>query len=232
MNLPKNKVKKVIIGEKYASKLVNPLKKRGVECILLPKNQKVEWQINSHADIQIMHIKDNIFVCEPSIKVDFDVIYGQTELKSGYPYNIAYNGLLIGDNFFHNLCKTDPEILTNLENVSLHNVKQGFARCSTLVLGENLAITADKGMFLALTLAKIETLLIKEGHIYLLGYDYGFIGGSGFMIDKNTVCFTGHLKNHPSYNEIINFLDEKNIQYDYLTDENIFDIGSILPIFI
>lgn len=231
MNLPIKKVKKVFIGEKYADKLEIPLKNRGIDCILVPINKNIEWQINSHADIQLIHIKDNIFVCEPSIKVDFDVIFGQTELFSVYPNNIAYNGLLIGNNFFHKLDKTDPEILKNLENVSLHNVKQGFARCSTLVLSEKYAITADKGMFDALTSAKIETLLIENGHIDLEGYDYGFIGGSGFKIDAKTVCFTGKLDHHPSFLSIVEFITNIDMQIDYLTDDKIFDVGSILPIF-
>lgn len=231
MNIPKKRVNKVILGEKYADILQKPLARRGIECIFLPKNEQVEWQINSHADLQIIHIKDNIFVCEPSIKVDFDVIYGQNWLKSGFPNNILYNGLLIGTNFFHKLDSTDPKILENLKNVTLHNVKQGFSRCSTLVLGENIAITADKGMFKALKSAEINTLLIEEGHINLLGYDYGFIGGSGFLIDEKTVCFTGQIKNHPSFFEILDFLEKNCIQIDYLTDDEIFDVGSILPIF-
>lgn len=231
MNLPKKPVKKVIIGEKYAEKLQKPLENRGIECVLLPINQNIEWQINSHADISVIHIKDNIFVCEPTIKVDFDVNLGQTVLKKGYPNNVAYNGLLIGNDFFHKLDKTDPEILKNLEKVNLHNVKQGFARCSTLVLGEKLAITADKGMFYALLEAEIETLLIEQGHIELDGYDYGFIGGSGFLVDEKTVCFTGKIQHHPDYSKIVEFITKNGMQIDYLTDEKIFDVGSILPIF-
>ncbi|MFI3228156.1 MAG: hypothetical protein R3Y09_12240 [Clostridia bacterium] len=231
MNLPKKTVENVIIGEKYYRILKEPLSSRGIKCITIPKNKSVEWQLNSHADIQIIHIKDNIFVCEPSINVDFDVIYGETMLKKGYPNNISYNGLLIGNHFFHKLDSTDCKILEKLEDINLHNVKQGFSKCSTLVLGEKLAITADKGMFKALKDAQIETLLIDEGYVDLQGYDYGFIGGSGFLSDENTVCFTGRLDHHPSYDKIVEFITMNNIQIDYLTNEKIFDVGSILPIF-
>ncbi|MFI3115469.1 MAG: hypothetical protein R3Y12_04920 [Clostridia bacterium] len=224
-------VKKVILGEKYAEKLHKPLNLRGIECVFLPKNKEIEWQINSHADIQIFNVKDDIFVCEPSISVNFNVIYGKTHLKKGYPNNIAYNSLLIGNKFFHNLKYTDEQILKNLENVTLHNVKQGFARCSTLILGENIAITADKGMYKALKIAKIDVLLINEGEILLDGYDYGFIGGCGFMQNDEKLCLTGTLEHHSSFNEIHEFLFNRNIQIDYLTNEKIFDVGSILPIF-
>lgn len=226
------KIEKVILGEKYAEKLRKPLNLRGIDCIFLPKNKDVEWQINSHADIQIFNANDDVYVCEPSICVDFNVIYGKTRLKKGYPCNIAYNGLLIGDDFFHNLKYTDEVILKNLKNVTLHNVKQGFARCSTLILGEKTAITADKGMHKALENAKIDVLQINEGGILLDGYDYGFIGGCGFMQNDEKLCLTGRLDHHSSFSEITQFLNERNIQIDYLTDEKIFDIGSILPIFI
>ena len=231
MNLPNKKVNRVILGEKYRTKLEIPLKKRQIDCIFLSQNKEIEWQINSHADIQIIHIKDDIWVCEPSISVDFKVLYGQTVLKNGYPHNISYNGLVMGNHFFHNLKYTDKKILTSLTDVNIHNVKQGFAKCSVLVLGEKLAITSDNGMYKALENEKIQVLLIKEGHINLEGYNYGFIGGAGFKTDKNTICFTGRLDNHPNYNDIVQFITKNNMQIDYLTDEKIFDVGSILPIF-
>lgn len=221
---------KVIIGEKYKEKLQIPLENLGVDCIFLPKNKDIEWQVNSHADMQIIQISHDIFVCEPSICVDFPVIYGKSILKSGYPNNICYNGLKIGNHFFHNLKYTDKMILDNLKNVNLHNVKQGYSKCSVLIIDDNTAITSDLGMFNALTRAKINTLLIECGHIDLDGYNYGFIGGCGFRLNNQTFCFTGKLNHHPSFNDICSFLSSYNIQIHYLTNDKIFDIGSILPI--
>lgn len=219
---------KVIFGEKYAEKIKKPLEKLGYDCILLSKHKKIEWQINSHADILAFVTKNDEIIVEPTIKFDLKHIKGETFLKKGYPNNIAYNALLIGNKLFHNIKYTDKKILAQLKGVEIHNVNQGFSRCSVLVIDEKTAITADKGMVKVLTDNRIEVLEINQGDIELEGYNYGFIGGCGFVNDKNQLILTGDISHHKDFFKIKNFLDKKDIEIIYLTDEKIFDVGSIL----
>lgn len=232
IHLPIKNTKSVILGEKYKDILDIPLKKLDITPVYLPINKNIEWQINSHIDINLIQINKDITICEPSIKADFDVIYGDTFLKEGYPNNIAYNGLLIGKKFFHNLKYSDKKILTLLEkDVSLHNVSQGFSKCMVCILNEQAVITSDAGMYDVLSKNIKNVLLIKQGFIDLEGYDYGFIGGASFKYNAETICFTGKFENHPNYNDILEFVAQENIQIYYLTNKNLFDVGSILPIF-
>lgn len=220
--------KKAIIGEKYDKKLRNSIENLGYKCIVLEKHKKIEWQINSHADIIAFVTQKGEIIVENSINCDFEHIKGDTLLQKGYPRNIAYNGLLMGDNFFHNLKYTDKQILTHLGDVKLHNVKQGFSKCSVLVIDEKTAITSDKGIAKVLKNNKIDVLEIASGYIDLEGYNYGFIGGCGFMNNENQLILTGKISHHIDYDKIIEFLEMRKIEIKYLTDEKIFDVGSIL----
>lgn len=224
-------MRKVIIGEKYIEKLRKPLLNLGFECIMLQNNQKIANQVSSHADMSIINLKNGLWVVDRNILPPIKAIKSKKALSQKYPENIGLNALIIGNHFFHNLKYTDERILENLDkNMILHNVKQGYTNCSVLVLRENLCITSDKSIYDELIKTEINTLLIKSGGISLLGYDYGFIGGCGFMIDKNTLCLTGKLEKHESFEQIKKFLYEYNINILYLTNEVIFDIGGILEI--
>lgn len=220
--------KRAIFGEKYKEKLQIPLENLGYDCVMLPKNKQVEYQINSHADILAFITKKYEIILEPSIKLNIEHIKGDTILRKGYPNNIAYNGLLIGNKFFHNLKYTDKQILAHLKGVEIHNVNQGFSKCSVLIINDETAITSDKGMAKILIENNIEVLEISHGDIELEGYNYGFIGGCGFVDDEKNLILTGKISHHKDYKKIQNFLDERGIKIIYLTQEKIFDVGSIL----
>lgn len=222
----------VAYGEKYSDKLKKPLLEKGFNSVLFPNNENVAKQVCGHIDMSLFAVNEKILVCEPSVLAPVEVIKGDTHLMQDYPCNIAYNGVRFGNNFFHNLRYTDKKILEILgeNNVKLHNVRQGYTKCSVLKIDERTAITSDVGIKRALDNASIDTLLIQPGGILLEGYDTGFIGGCGFSY-KNTVYLTGRLEQHPSFGKIADFLNKKFMQVDYLTDIKIFDVGSIIPIF-
>jgi len=116
------------------------------------------------------------------------------------------------------------------KGVEFVKVRQGYTKCSVCVVDENSAITSDRNIYNALISNGIDTLLISEGYIDLDGYDYGFIGGSCGKISKNEIAFTGRFNKHPDCDRILEFLNARKIDAKFLTDKDIFDIGSILPI--
>ena len=110
------------------------------------------------------------------------------------------------------------------------NVNQGYARCSTLIVAQNAAITADKSIEKALKSNGAEALLISEGNIRLEGFDYGFIGGAS-CTDEKTVYFFGNVKKHPDYEKIKAFCDRYNSNIEILCeDEPLTDIGGAVLI--
>ena len=76
----------------------------------------------------------------------------------------------------------------------------------------------------------MDVLLIRKGYIELPGVDYGFIGGSSFKYNRNTLVFTGNIKLHPDYESIKSFAQNHNVELLSLTENTMIDIGSIIPI--
>ena len=113
--------------------------------------------------------------------------------------------------------------LTRLINKPVIYVKQGYARCSTLIC-RNFAVSADKGILSALESLGYDTLLISAGHIDLPGYDFGFIGGASFA-DANTVYFFGSLSTHPDGEKIRAFIEKRGVNMIELSDDPLTDYG-------
>lgn len=143
------------------------------------------------------------------------------------------NFLFLNNTLYGNLSSIDTNLLDYCikNNIKTVNVNQGYARCSTLVLNNNAAVTSDLSIEKALKNNGVEVLLISSGNIVLDGYNYGFIGGASGKIDENTVAFFGDIENHPDYNNIENFCWKHNVSIKVICkDIPLTDIGGIVKI--
>ena len=73
-------------------------------------------------------------------------------------------------------------------------------------------------------------LIINDENIYLKGFDKGFIGGCGGMIEKHLLGTSGDFKTLKDFNNIKDFLRNRNIYLENLGGHNVIDIGGILPL--
>lgn len=239
-NLPQNKVKSVIIGDIYRDLLEKPLVEMGIKVYTVPSTNLLQYQVRAHADMLVAYIGNGEFVCMEEVVNEISaqftvgpiIYHGKNKINPKYPNDIAFNVLQIGGKCFHNTPYTDIVLREKLESkgVEFVKVRQGYTKCSVCVVDENSAITSDRNIYNALISNGIDTLLISEGYIDLDGYDYGFIGGSCGKISKNEIAFTGRFNKHPDCDRILEFLNARKIDAKFLTDKDIFDIGSILPI--
>ena len=115
------------------------------------------------------------------------------------------------------------------ENLKIINANQGYTKCSTCIVNENAIITSDKSIYKSCR-NEMDVLLIRKGYIELPGTDYGFIGGSSFKYNRNTLVFTGNIELHPDYESIKSFAQNHNVELLSLTENTMIDIGSIIPI--
>ena len=102
-----------------------------------------------------------------------------------------------------------------------------MSKCSTLIVGENDIITADRGIHRVAQSAGINSLLIGVGNVSLEPYEYGFIGGASGTLG-NTVYFCGDLKEHPDKQKIVEFISACGKECVFLPFERLSDMGSIL----
>ena len=173
-----------------------------------------------HADMQILKIRDRIFTLEGCVN----------KAEKNYPKNVLLNCLYFKNRLYGKLDTVDPSILEYCRESGIEtvNVNQGYTRCSALVIGgkgNSAIITADKSIEKALKNNGEEVLLISSGNIRLEGFEYGFIGGSGFC-DDGRVFFFGDVQKHPDYEKIRAFCEKYNSNIDILCEsEPLTDVG-------
>lgn len=219
----------------------NTLEKLNLNIIKIPKCDTLYDAINGHVDIQV-HILDKeskTILINKNMPVEFKknlsnlkikFIESYSDLGKSYPFNIGLNAFSINNYFIHNLKHTDKNLLSFQESKELINVKQGYTKCSCLPISENAFITNDKGLYKSLIKYNFDILYLPPGDITLDGFDYGFIGGTGGLIDDNTIAFFGHLDFYKYGDSVKEFLNKYNVKPIYLKNDKLTDRGSLFVI--
>ena len=238
-NLPCGKVKSVLYGERYRRKLEHELLKRNIKSETISDYIHVSEHVRGHIDLCCCHISHGKSVVAQSaaetlsdilVKYGIDCIIGPDIKTDNYPDEIAYNAAVVGDNLFCKKENTASLIADTSINLKLELIdcRQGYAKCSIAIIDRDAIITSDSNIAKKATERGIAVLQISPGHITLDGYPYGFIGGCCMKTAADTIAFTGTLDEHPDKDRIENFLINRNMKIDYLTQEKIFDIGSFI----
>lgn len=241
-NLPDNPVRLAVVDGRIGEEAEAMLISLGVKLLKLKPHESLYTAVCSHPDMVLYHIGGEKIVYAPGtdsellenlLSFGFSLLEGESLLSSTYPFDIAYNVARVGSRYFHNLKYTDPVIRRQLEMLGVEpvHVEQGYAKCSVLPLDENSMITADKGIAKAAEKKGLEVLLVDcDKSIRLPGLDYGFIGGTGGLLAKYTCVFTGSIARLSCFDAMSAFLSKKGFIFKSLTQGDMIDIGSILPL--
>ncbi len=224
-----------IIDPRLSETIKKNLDNAGFFTISVPLSHLVDTPLSGHPDIQLFLHEKNLFV-QPDIDNSFlhkidryvNIIQCTTRLKRSYPDDTPYNIACTGTIAIHKNDSTDKCILEYfLQNkINIINTRQGYSKCSTLIVDESSIITADKSIHNAAMSAGIDSLLITHGHVDLPGYNYGFIGGASGKF-RNTIYLTGRINHHPDAVRIRSFIESRGLNLIFLSDQKIFDSGSI-----
>lgn len=236
-----NKLKLAIIDKRVPKDMEVNLNNMGLNLIKSTSCTNTYNAIKYHPDISICKLNDNNVVVAPNVynyykeiltPYGFNIICGNSEIKNKYPYNIHYNIVILKEFAIHNFSYTDQAILNYLDknNFKKINVSQGYCKCSICVVDDNSIITSDIGIYKEVLKYGLDCLLIDKGHIDLFELNYGFIGGSSFLLSKDELVFLGNIKNHPDYNKILNFVESKNKKLISLSENKLLDLGSLIPL--
>lgn len=167
--------------------------------------------------------------------------FNMGSIGSRYPYDVPYNAACTGKYFIHNTEFTSPVLLDLARDAGLEliNVKQGYTKCSCVVVDEQAVITADKGIARRIEAynemlaeegaedEQLQCLLVRHCDIELPGFNYGFIGGtSGKMGTK--IYFNGDLSTHPDFEIINDFILSRGCEPVWYEGLPLRDIGSII----
>lgn len=197
--------------------------------------------VQYHPDMVLFYTQDKTFICEPSVyhyyvktlsPYGIKLVQGKTRLMGNYPQDIAYNIAKVGNYALGKFASCDPFIKNYLiqANCTLIDVGQGYAKCSTCIVNPNSIITSDASIYQKAVMHHIDALMIEPGNITLKGYDYGFIGGAGGLIDENTFLFFGDITKHKNFPKIQHFFNKKNVKLQWINQFPLTDVGTIMSI--
>ncbi len=212
-------------------------RKTNMDTIALSPYEALDAPVGSHADMLICRIEDTVFTYKGYYNNNtelFSKIKEKYKLvlidgcKREYPHDIKLNVLTVGKNLFGRLDSVAREVLdcAKENGYTLINVKQGYSACSSLVVNENAVITSDIGIYNALVEENIKALLVSTHSISLQGYNCGFIGGAGGVLD-NVAYFFGDIREHDDCDKILAFLKSEKCDVFSISGGGVYDFGGI-----
>jgi hypothetical protein len=231
-------MKNVIVDFRIDNEESEYLVSNGYNTIICPASSILYEAVCGHPDMMMHICKKNILVhkdmdnkfIQKLVLLGYKVYKSSSTLQTKYPYNILLNSLSIGNIFVHSLNFTDTNLLLLASNKKLINVNQGYTKCSTCIVNNHAIITSDVSIAKALTLEKIDVLLIPPGDILLPGLSYGFIGGATGLLQDNVLAFYGHLDHYLYGKEVLRFLNKHRVEPVFLRNGKLIDRGSIFRI--
>ncbi|WP_353092533.1 DUF6873 family GME fold protein [Tissierella praeacuta] len=240
--IPAKEANIAIVDGRIDNEIENNLKRMNLKIIKTIRCSEVHDSISYHPDIVIHPVNYDTLVIAPNVfdyykeilgNMGIRLIRGEKYLSSKYPEDIAYNVGRLTGSAIHNFKYTDEVLKFYLkkENLDFINVKQGYTKCSLAVIGEDAAITADYPMYKKLSFLGYKILLIEPGYIVLKGQNYGFIGGTNGNLCNGKSIISGKIDEHPNRDEILNFFVENNVDFKFLSQKNILDIGTIITLY-
>lgn len=235
-NLPEHNVESVICGE-LPYEIASFLQSRKIRMIKQSPNNFVDPAVSLHPDMACLHLGSDKLIADKSqtrlirelTDLGFEVVTTAREIRGEYPQDIGLNFTVIGNTLIGNLKYADASLEENTKQFNKINCRQGYCKCSSLVLRENALITDDNSIHKICLKNGIDSLLVSKGDVSLPGYEYGFIGGASVKISADEVLFFGDITKHRSYNEINAFCEKYNIKIISLPMK-LTDYGSMIPL--
>lgn len=220
---------RMFLGANLPISYQKSLEELGFEVRLLPPYRKLQTPVATHPDMLMCQVNDTLFVPRDYYLENKSVFDGvcvtpvDAHIQPEYPSDVCMNALIMGDTIYGRVDVICREVL---ESVKKHVfTKQGYGACSTLVIAQNAAVTADKSIAEALLQNGVDVCLIQQGHIILEGYNYGFIGGASVRVFADCVAFFGDLSKHPDYEKMRDFANKYQTRLLSLSDAPLEDFG-------
>lgn len=194
--------------------------------------------LSGHPDIFLFQ-SGNSIIYAPNTPKNFieqlrreklNLVKGNREIAKGYPDCAAYNAVMTGKYFIHNLSISDETLLRAAETKEKINTKQGFTRCSLLHLKDEIFITSDRGIEKELLKNGCKVLYVNPGKILLPGCRHGFFGGCA-GVHGNDVLVTGSLKYIDDGNSVKDFIRDCGMNLVELYEGPLFDGGSVMGMY-
>lgn len=236
-NLPDGRVIALICGTDD-ERILSYFARESIKVIKNEPNPHIDKAVSDHADMAAIHLGKNRIIidkkqtvlAEKLTELGMKVSESEREIAGRYPLDIGLNFALFGDCVMGRLSDADSVLMKAIQKYEKIEVKQGYCKCSVLIINEKAIITDDESIQRKASEKGIESLLISKGDISLDGHPYGFIGGASGKISKDKILFFGNIEKHRDFQRIRAFLSEFGCSYECTDEAVLRDIGGIIPL--
>ena len=233
--LPEREAALCAVSEE-AEDVIAGLEKRGIKVLRVRRADNLPEPICSHADLQVLPLGGDL----AAVNEQQEELIGELE-KEGfriirvgefgkeYPHDCRLNLLPI-DHMLMGNTRVIPQELLVLGGFSAVNVRQGYTRCSSVLIDDNTVITDDVSIGETLLNFAKYSVIMKQKEILLEGYDHGFIGGTCGKISSSVLAFAGRIPGSEFGELLKSTLEGLGISWCELGDPALRDVGGIVPL--
>lgn len=236
----------LLLSHNTPSEIVASARSLGLQTVVMPELPDMPRPVASHPDMLLFAGFGRIFVRAAHMKYEpfaraveavscmlpsLSLTVTSDAPSDTYPHDIAFNcavigGALVGKAEF---ISSSIKRAASEAMIPTLDTAQGYAKCSTLILGDEShapVLTADASIYKLAVSRGLPAYKIRPGHITLPGYDTGFIGGASFFA-RGAVYFLGSPESHPDGEIIRSAANAHGIAVRSLGDDPLFDAGCL-----
>jgi len=216
------------------------LRNRGFELLLLPPFPALPAPVASHPDMLLFIFGGVLLTHRDYYRIakreightrsvgGLELVLSDEPVGDKYPRDMLFNAAPVGRFIFGREDSMSRHILqvSAGKGMRIVDVRQGYARCSTVIVGDSAIITQDRGIAGRARECGIDVLLVRPGHVRLDGYDTGFIGGASGVC-RGLVYFCGNIDTHPDGEQIRRFITAHGYKVVSLGKGELFDAGTL-----
>lgn len=225
-----------IVDRAYYDILRDKLNKFNINSFPSFESRILKGAVKTHPDMSLFKYDEETLIASRESFDYYNEIFKGTKLNiinadedphEKYPSDVKFNALRVGD---HLICKKDvcaKSIIKRFDDNKIINSSQGYVKCSVIDVGSEYFASDDKYLYEIIKSLGKKCILLDKGFVKIKDYDYGFIGGaSGYARDK--IFLTGKIISEANRIRLEEFAREINKELIYLTEYDIFDIGTLM----
>lgn len=225
-----------IVDRAYYDLLSDKLNKFNINSFPSFESRILKGAVKSHPDMSLFKYDDETLIASQESFDYYNEIFKNTKINiinacedplEKYPSDVKFNALRAGE---HLICKKEvcaKSIIKRFDEDKIINSSQGYVKCSVIDIGSEYFASDDKYLYEIIKSLGKKCILLDKGFVKIKDYDYGFIGGaSGYARDK--IFLTGKIINEANRIRLEEFSREINKELIYLTEYDIFDIGTLM----
>lgn len=225
-----------IVDRAYYDILRDKLSELNIKAFPSFESKILKGAVKTHPDMSLFKYDEETLIASRESFDYYNEIFKGTNINiinanedpfEKYPSDVKFNALRVGE---HLICKKDTcadAIMNRFDDGKIINSSQGYVKCSVIDIGGKHFVTDDKYLHKIINGLGYKSILLEKGLVKIKDYDYGFVGGaSGYARDK--IFLTGKIINEANRIRLEEFAREINKELIYLTEYDIFDIGTLM----